>query len=246
SAGDVRVVARDGCELVTVAHDEPDGAVLVAVLTSPALEPFVERVRMPLPVLRERLVQRAVEGLVLVVAQLVDDELTRERGPRRLLGQLDRHFVEASHLAVAARLEELARSGVGLRRAREDPLRALRAGERLAALEDLCPKPASLVGDDAPGVRRITVHAVCRTRDDAVVLRPDPLLLAPLPEQEDVRAGETTGTTVAPLLLRGDERRDGRRVVLDERTDVHASSLSQTTCSESTTIPTLSYSFVAP
>src|SRR5690242_16778064 len=39
-AGDVRVVARDGGELVPVTDDEPDGAVLVAVLAAPALDPL--------------------------------------------------------------------------------------------------------------------------------------------------------------------------------------------------------------
>src|SRR5206468_3999836 len=84
AAGDVRIVARDGGELVSVPDDEPDGPVLVAVLAPAALEPLVERVRMPLPVLRERLVQRVVERLVLVLVQLVQDEPFREGGCRRL------------------------------------------------------------------------------------------------------------------------------------------------------------------
>ena len=119
------------------------------MLALPALEPRVERLRMPLPVLRERLVQRVVERLVLVLSQLVQDEPARQDRLGRLLGQLDRHLVEAAHLAVAARLEEATRGGIGLGRRGDDLLRSLRARKRLAALEYLRPEAAALGGDEA-------------------------------------------------------------------------------------------------
>src|SRR5256885_10545237 len=126
-----------------------------------------------------------------------------------------------------------------------DLLRTLRARECLAALEDLRAEAASLVSDDAADVRSVAVHAERRARDDAAALLPDPRLLGVLEEHEDVRAGEAAWTAVKALLVGGDQRRDDRCVVVEEQADVHASTFSQTTCSESTTIPTLSYSFVA-
>ena len=143
--------------------------------------------------LREGLVQRVVERVVLVVVQLVHDEPGGKDGRRRLLGQLDRHLVEAPHLAIAVGLEERTCRGIGLRRAGQNLLHALRARERLAALDDLRPEAAALVGNDAADVRRLAVDAVRRARDHAAVVLPDPRLLAPLQEHEDVRAGEAAG-----------------------------------------------------
>src|SRR5213592_2079688 len=98
-----------------------------------------------------------------------------------------------------------------------DLLRTLRARERLAALDDLRAEAASLVTDDAADVRRVAVQAERRARDDAAALLPDPRLLRVLQEHEDVLAGDAAGPSVETLLLRGHERRDSRRVVVDER-----------------------------
>ncbi len=104
----------------------------------------LERLRMPLPVLGERLVQRLVERLVLAVAQLVHDEPGREHRLRRRLGQLDRHLVEPAHLAIAARLEERAGSGIGLGRGEQGSSSSLPTREHLAAIDDLRPEAAPL------------------------------------------------------------------------------------------------------
>src|SRR3954447_21635339 len=127
-----------------------------------------------------------------------------------------------------------------------DLLRALRARERLAALDDLRTETASLVSDDSADVRSVAVHPERRACDHAAAFLPDPRLLGVLQEHEDVRAGEAAGAAVEALLVGRDQRRDDRCVLVEERADVHASAFSQTTCSVSTTIPTLSYSFVAP
>src|SRR5690348_6873609 len=95
-----------------------------------------------------------------------------------------------------------------------DLLHSLGTRERLPALDDLRPQAAPLVGNDAAKLRRIAVHAVRRARDHAAVLLPDPPLLGVLPEHEDVRGGNAAGAAVETLLLRGDERRDNRRVVV--------------------------------
>src|SRR6266571_837472 len=110
-----------------------------------------------------------------------------------------------------------------------DLLRTLRARERLAALDDRRSEAACLVTHYAADVRRVAVHAERRARDHTAALFPDPRLLRVLQEHEDVRAGDATWTAVKPLLVRGDQRRDDRCVVVDERADVHASTFSQTT-----------------
>src|SRR5262245_32538368 len=246
ATADARIVAGDAGQFISVADDEPDGAFFVPVLALATLEPFLERIRVPLPVLGERLVQRVVKGLVLVVTQFVHHEPGGKRRLRRLLGQLDRHLVEAPYLVVAVRLEESTGGGVGLGSAHHDLLHSLCSRELLTALEDLRSQAAPLGGNDAAGVRRVPVHAVRSARDQAAVLLPHPRLLAVVEVHEDVRAGDAPWAAVETVLLRGDERCDGRRVFFDERTEVHTSSFSQTTCSESITMPTLSYSVVAP
>ena len=70
-AGSPRLVARHRGQLVAVADDEPQGAVLVMVLVPPELDPLLERPRVPLPVVRERLVQRVEERALLAVPKRV-------------------------------------------------------------------------------------------------------------------------------------------------------------------------------
>src|SRR5205814_8951494 len=119
-----------------------------------------------------------------------------------------------------------------------DPLRAFRARELLAPLEDRGSHASTLIAHTAADVRRVAVGGEHRAAEDPAVLLPDPCFLAPREVPEDVLRRDMPRSSVEQLLVAIDVLGDDRRIGLGKGADVHASTFSYTTFSASTCIPT--------
>src|SRR6476620_9321816 len=97
----VRLVPRDRSNLVAVPDDEPKAEIEVRIRAVP-LPPLLERRRVMLPVILERLVQRVVECAYVVLGDGVDVEARRIGS----LCELDRHAEEVPDVAVPSREKE--------------------------------------------------------------------------------------------------------------------------------------------
>ena len=180
--------------------------------------PLLVTLRLVLPVVGERLLERGVEGARELGGERLDAETLRKHGVRwRLVAELDRHLPEAAHFAVAAARQQGLRRGVRPEGHVVDSLGPERSEPFLAAIDQLRAETVSAppVMDDTHRKAGTGLLLDPAERGDFVSFLEQPGVLREAGAREpgrDVRDTDTRLPSEQSRLVLGKERGDRRKV----------------------------------